>query len=129
MRLKVGNGTRRGVGLSHEADGWHLELASVESTIAQIIDVTPGAPARTLTLAIHDGELIFDPRRFAGGHVYQVSLMSDAASQGTRWVFLVPAPTRVKEPTVAPKEPQQLKFIEHESTNSDDTIQPVQKSF
>jgi hypothetical protein len=129
MRLKVGNGTRRGVGLSHEADGWHLEVARVETTMAQIIDVTPGAPVRTLTLAIHDGELIFDPRRFVSGHVYQVSLMSDDASLGTRWVFLVPDPTRVKEPTFAPKEPQRLKFVDHETTDGDDTIQPVQKSF
>jgi hypothetical protein len=131
LRVKVGNGTRRGIGLHGAADGWHLELARGDAhRLAEVIDVTPGAPARTLTLAVGNDEVVLDPRRFVGGHVYQVLLLGDDVRQETRWVFLFPSATRTKDsPQPPPKEPQKIKFVDDEKPAGDDAIQPVQKSF
>ncbi len=136
VRVKVGNNLRKGVGLRGEGDGWHLELPVSHPTeavdVAEIFDVTPGAPARTWTLAVRNDELRFDLQRFVGGHSYRVQLFSGDERRDTLWVLLFPSPRieQTKELVRAPKEPpQQLRFVDHEPAASDDAIKPVAKSF
>lgn len=130
VRVKVGNGTRRGIGLHACSDGWHLELGSV-SSVAEVIDVTPSAPARTLTLAVRNEELLFEPRRFIGGHVYQVQLFSGDERRDTLWVVLFPS-ARLEEGKALERPlkelPQHFKFVDDEPALSDEAIQTVAKS-
>ena len=130
VRVVVNQRSRAAVALRPRAGAWRLSLA-VGATSAEIVDVTPGTPARTLTLAVDGGELVFDDARFAGGHVYQVRLrLPRDRHDAIGFVYLHPAPvapSRARgpqhmsfgdEPTEAPTPPP----------SSDDAIAPVPKS-
>ncbi len=90
VRVSVAQKARHAWGLKPlpGAAGWQLELRG-DADGAEIIDVTPGTPARTLSLAVAARVLRFDPVRFVGGHVYQVQLRG-AARASSGLVYLYP---------------------------------------
>ena len=61
--------------------GWQLEVAT-DRTRAELIDVTPGTPARTLSVPVVGGALSLDAVRFAGGHVYRAQLAGAEGGAG-----------------------------------------------
>lgn len=92
VRIAVANQARHAFALKPSAghDGWRLELVG-DALSADIVDVTPGTPARTITVAVAARTLCFDNVRFTGGHVYQVQLRS-AAGLSSGLVYLTPEP-------------------------------------
>jgi hypothetical protein len=133
VRVKVGGESRIGFGLRPRAgEGWRLRLVEMNhGAHAEVVDVTPGTPARTLRVAMSGGELFFDHVRFQGGHVYRVQLRQGAALAGHAFVYLYPEAV-VKE---APRgkessRPAKIEFREeslNDSSGSDEII-PVRKS-
>src|SRR5882672_8251048 len=73
IRVSVANKSQKALGLRPlpAGAGWRLDLAADADSV-DIIDLTPGTPARTTTLPVVAHGLRFDPLRFAGGHVYRV---------------------------------------------------------
>ncbi|HEX8953559.1 MAG TPA: hypothetical protein VF945_17000 [Polyangia bacterium] len=76
--------------------GWQLDLAA-DGDGADVVDVTPGTPARTLALTVVGRTLRFDALRFAGGHVYRVQLRGDRRAAWS-YVYLYPDPATLKLP-------------------------------
>jgi hypothetical protein len=100
VRVSVAHKSHPALGLRAlpAAAGWRLELAG-EGAAADVIDVTPGTPARTLSVPVIGRALVFDTLRFAGGHVYRVQLRGDGRTSWS-FVYLYPDPALVK---IAPK--------------------------
>ena len=89
----------KALNLKASPTGWRLELRGEDDGVAEVFDVTPGSPARTVTLALRRGLVTFDRARFAGGHVYRVALRGDAATLGVGFVYLYPeAPAKMAAP-------------------------------
>jgi hypothetical protein len=127
VRVSVSQKSRKATRLRPSSEGWRLELgASSANGAAEVFDVTPGTPARTLSVMINGGSLLFDRTRFAGNHVYHVQLRSDGKANASGFVFLV-ADAPVKE---APRKgAERVRFESDEpSKPGDDKIQTVEKS-
>src|SRR5437667_1370330 len=73
IRVSVANKSQKALGLRPlpAGAGWRLDLAADADSV-DIIDLTPGTPARTTTLPVAGRALRFDALRFAAGHVYRV---------------------------------------------------------
>ena len=106
VRVAVGNKSQSAIGLRAlpGAAGWRLELAG-GGDAADIIDVTPGTPARTLAVVVVGRVLTFDALRFTGGHVYRVQLRGQKAWS---FVYLYPDPATMKLP--AKKGTERVRF-------------------
>jgi hypothetical protein len=120
VRVSVANRSQHAFGLRAlpGAAGWRLELtAARDADAADIIDVTPGTPARTLTVAVVGRMLTFDPLRFTGGHVYRVALRGDKRAAWS-FVYLYPDPATLKLP--AKKGTERVRFDPDESGEVDD---------
>jgi len=97
VRVSVLNRAQKALGLhAVDAGGWRLELAAA-GTSADVIDLTPGTPARTLNVAVVGSSLHFDSGRFVAGHVYRVQL-NGAAKPSVGLVYLYPDATAAKMP-------------------------------
>jgi hypothetical protein len=95
VRVSVANKSRHAFALKPlAAGGWQLELGA-DAERADLIDVTPGTPARTLTVPVVARAVRFDAVRFVGGHVYHLSLRA-GARVASGFVYLHPA-TAAKE--------------------------------
>ena len=118
VRVSVANRSQHALGLRAlpGAAGWRLELAGAGDA-ADIIDVTPGTPARTLSVAVIAHALLFDALRFTGGHVYRVALRGDKRATWS-FVYLYPDPATLKLP--AKKGTERVRFDPDESVDLDD---------
>ncbi|MGZ3425080.1 MAG: hypothetical protein ACXVCV_00460 [Polyangia bacterium] len=95
VRVSVANKSQKAFGLHASAGGgWRLDLEG-DGDSADIIDVTPGTPARTITLSVITGTIKFDSVRFAGGHVYRVQLNGKKGSSASL-VYLYPDASKLK---------------------------------
>ena len=127
VRVAVAGRELRGLQVRPTTEGWRLELGAQRgSGAAEVIDVTPGTPARFVTVAITAGEVLFDRVRFVGGHVYRVQLRVDNQPSASGYVYLVPE-TPVKE---APRSrTERVRFDGNEQEAKHDVgIAPVEKS-
>jgi hypothetical protein len=129
VRVVVNRAPRLALSLRPQpSGGWRVTLLGrVASGAAQLIDLTPGTPARTLSATVLGGELTLDTPRFVAGHVYQLQLRGEGGPGSSALVYLVPprtekaprraGPTRVRfdEGPTAPPPPQ------------DNAIQAVEK--
>ncbi len=117
VRVSVASRSQHAIGLRAlpGGAGWRLELAA-DGDGADAIDVTPGTPARMLSVPVVGRTLTFDALRFAGGHVYRVQLRGDK-----RWsfVYLYPDPATLKLP-VKKSGTERVRFDEHEAPADDD---------
>ncbi|HEX6836824.1 MAG TPA: hypothetical protein VF334_09645 [Polyangia bacterium] len=98
VRVSVASRSQHAIGLRAlpAGAGWRLELAA-DGDSADVIDVTPGTPARMLSVPVVGRALTFDALRFAGGHVYRVQLRGDKRSAWS-FVYLYPDPATLKVP-------------------------------
>jgi len=128
VRVNMAAGSQRGLGVKPERDGWRLQLSLAtvnKDTQVDVIDVTPGTPARTVSVVLHGDEAVLDGQRFEGGHVYRVQLRSTAGLDSA-YVYLYPSASA----SAAAKEgPTKLEFAEDErdATGSSGPA-PVKKS-
>lgn len=119
VRVSVASRSQHAIGLRAlpAAAGWRLELAG-DGDSAEVIDVTPGTPARMLSVPVVGRTLTFDALRFAGGHVYRVQLRGD---KRTTWsfVYLYPDPATLKLP---PKKSgaERVRFDENDAPAADE---------
>jgi len=115
VRVSVANKSQHAIGLRPlpGGAGWRLELAGAGDA-ADIIDVTPGTPARTLSVAVVGRMLAFDAQRFAGGHIYRVQLRGHGAWS---FVYLYPDPATLKLPK---KGTERVRFDPDDSAAPDD---------
>jgi hypothetical protein len=130
VRLNVNQKSRKATRLRPSSEGWRLELAASSANgAADVFDVTPGTPARTLSVMVNGGSLLFDRVRFVGGHAYRVQLRSNGRAIDSGFVFLVADPPL----KVAPRRgAERLRFEPDEASKSskpaDDKIAPVEKA-
>ena len=127
VRVAVSGRELRGLQVRPSTEGWRLELGAQRgSGAAEVIDVTPGTPARFVTVAITAGEVLFDRVRFVGGHVYRVQLRVDGQASASGYIYLMPE-TPVKE---APRSrAERVRFDANEpEAKKDDAILHVEKS-
>ena len=127
VRLTVAQKTRKALRLKPASEGWRLQLGGVgERGVAEVFDVTPNTPARTFTLPVSGGDLLFDRTRFSGGHVYRVQLRAGDRPGASGFVFLVADPPAKELPR---KRAERVRFDANEPAQpSDDSIQPVAKA-
>lgn len=125
VRVSVANKAQHALAVRALAGGagWRLELAA-DGDSADIIDVTPGTPARTLTLAVIGRALKFDALRFAGGHVYRVQLHGDKRDSWS-FVYLYPDPSTLKLPPRKPNSAERVRFDADEAAPSKDDGAPA----
>jgi hypothetical protein len=78
--------------LASDGAGWRVELAELPAggTSAELIDVTPGTPARTLSVPLDGATLRLDEFRFVAGHVYRLQLRKAGAAVAVGLVYLAP---------------------------------------
>jgi len=96
---------------------------------ADVIDVTPGTPARTLRVMVAGDELLFDGLRFQGGHVYHVQLRRGSEAIGSAFVYLYPEAPQLKD-TPRGRQPTKVQFAPKETVSDerdDQAIRPVVK--
>ena len=119
VRVSVASRSQHAIGLRAlpGGAGWRLELAA-DGGSADAIDVTPGTPARMLSVAVVGRTLSFDAVRFAGGHVYRVQLRGEKRAPWS-FVYLYPDPAALKLP---PKKSgaERVRFDEHDGPAADD---------
>lgn len=127
VRVAVSGRELRGLQVRPTSEGWRLELGAQRgSGAAEVIDVTPGTPARFVTVAITAGEVLFDRVRFVGGHVYRVQLRVDGQASASGYIYLAPEIV-AKEPKRGHAE--RVRFDENEPAAAhDDAILHVEKS-
>jgi len=121
VRVSVANKSQHAIGLRAlpGGAGWRLELAGAGEA-ADIIDVTPGTPARMLSVAVVGRALSFDAVRFAGGHVYRVQLRGDKRAPWS-FVYLYPDPAALKlPPRKKASGAERVRFDEHDAPAADD---------
>jgi hypothetical protein len=125
VRVSVANKSQKALALhATPGGGWRLDLEG-DGDSADVIDVTPGTPARTITIAVVTNTIKFDSVRFAGGHVYRVQLNGKKRASASL-VYLYPAATVEKLPKKATT--QRVRFDAADSAGgSDDTITRVDK--
>ena len=125
VRVSVANKSQHAFGLRAlpAGAGWRLDLAG-DGDSADVIDVTPGTPARTLTVAVIGRALKFDALRFAGGHVYRVQLHGDKRSSWS-FVYLYPDPSTLKLPPRRPGTAQRVRFDADEAPPPSDDGAPA----
>ncbi|MCU1279024.1 MAG: hypothetical protein JWM53_2570 [bacterium] len=124
IRVSVANKSQKALALhASAAGGWRLDLEG-DGDSADVIDVTPGTPARTITLAVVTNTIKFDSVRFAGGHVYRVQLNGKKRSTASL-VYLYPAATAAKLPKKATT--QRLRFEPDEAPTDGEAIGRVDK--
>ena len=121
VRVSVASRSQHAIGLRAlpGGAGWRLELATDgDGGSADAIDVTPGTPARMLSVAVVGRALSFDAVRFAGGHVYRVQLRGEKRAPWS-FVYLYPDPAALKLP---PKKSgaERVRFDEHDGPAADD---------
>ena len=125
VRVTMAQGSQRGLGVKPERDGWRLQLSLAkvsQDTSVEVIDVTPGTPARTLSVLLRGEEALLDGQRFEGGHVYRVQLRSGSGIDSA-YVYLYPS-----GPVAAVKEgPTKLEFAGDEREGTSGPA-PVRKS-
>jgi hypothetical protein len=127
VQVKVGGQAKQGIALRSHPEGWRLELSgSTANGTAELVDLTPGTPARTLAVPVNGDELLLDAARFIGGHVYRVQLRRGGVAVESGLVYLYPSPVLKDAPQT--KVPQRLKFSADEKPLDDTGIQPVSKS-
>jgi hypothetical protein len=127
VRVAVSGKELRGLQVRPSTEGWRLELGAQRgSGVVEVIDVTPGTPARFVSVAITAGEVLFDRVRFVGGHVYRVQLRVDGQPSASGYIYLAPE-TIVKE---APRSrAERVRFDANEpEAKKDDAILHVEKS-
>jgi hypothetical protein len=124
VRIAVAGKARHALALKPlpAGGGWRLELAA-DASAADIVDVTPGTPARTITVAVLGRTLRFDGVRFAGGHVYDVRLRA-AGKTPSGFIYLYPAPAAKEKPR---KGAERVRFDVDEAPAADDAIAPIDK--
>jgi hypothetical protein len=128
VRVQVNRQSKPAFALRPDKDreGWRLAFVDGANGSAELVDVTPGTPARTLAVPINGGELFLDGGRFAGGHVYHLVLRRSGAFVGSSYVYLYPVAPLKEGPR---RGPQRVQFVADEPANpSSDEIQPVSKS-
>ena len=120
VRVSVANKHERAVGLRARPGGagWQLELAA-DGQSADVIDVTPGTPARTLAVTVVGRTLKFDALRFAGGHVYRVQLRGDKR-MAWGFVYLYPDPAALKMAPAKKGGAERVRFDPDEAPAADD---------
>jgi hypothetical protein len=128
VRVKVAGQSKAGFAIHPGGeDGWRVRLGATQGAVtAELIDVTPGTPARTLRVAVVGGELFLDGVRFHGNHVYRVDVRRAGISLGSALVYLRPR-AQLKE---APrrKEATRVDFASDVTEPVSDEIAPVTKS-
>jgi hypothetical protein len=126
VRVLVANRTQLATGLHAlpAGAGWRLDVTS-DAQSADIIDLTPGTPARTFTLSVLSRALRFDSMRFVGGHVYRVALRSRGRVSASL-VYLYPDPAMAKLPKSGT---QRVRFEGDDAPAAADSdgIRPVNK--
>jgi hypothetical protein len=126
IRVSLANRSQKALALhATPAGGWRLDL-EVDAVSADVIDLTPGTPARTVTLAVVTNTIKFDSVRFAGGHVYRVQL-NGGKRPIVNLVYLYPDASAAKMP---PKKagPQRVRFdADDKKPAGDDGIPHVDK--
>jgi hypothetical protein len=129
VRLNVNQRSRKATRLRPTGEGWRLELSATSANgAADVFDVTPGTPARTLSVMVNGGSILFDRVRFAGGHAYRVQLRSNGRAAESGFVFLVADPPPKELPR---RGAERLRFDDEtakSSKTSDDKIAPVEKA-
>jgi hypothetical protein len=124
VRVSVANRSQKALGLKPlpAAAGWRLDLTA-DVDAADIIDLTPGTPARTISLSIIGRALRFDRMRFVAGHVYRVQLKSSGKPASLTFVYLYP------EATAEPRRrgTERVKFAPGEKATEDNTPLAVDK--
>lgn len=125
VRVSVANRSQHALGLRAlpAGGGWRLDLAGDGDT-AEIIDVTPGTPARTLTVAVIGRMLKLDPLRFAGGHVYRVQLNGDKRPSWS-FVYLYPDAATLKLPPRKAGAAERVRFDAAEAAAADGDDAPA----
>jgi hypothetical protein len=120
VRVSVANRSQKALALHAAAGGgWRIDLEG-DGVSADIIDVTPGTPARTITVAVVMNTLKMDSVRFAGGHVYRVQL-NGGKRASVSLVYLYPDAAKMKgAPVVKKGGAQRVRFDAGESAGSDD---------
>lgn len=123
VRVSVASKSQHAIGLRAlpAGAGWRLDLASDgDGGSADAIDVTPGTPARMLSVAVIGRTLTFDPVRFAGGHVYRVQLRGEKRAPWS-FVYLYPDPAALKlPPRKKASAAERVRFDEHDAPTADD---------
>jgi hypothetical protein len=126
VRLNVNQKSKKALRLRPAGEGWRLELGVTNANgVADVFDVTPGTPARTMAVNVNGGSILFDRVRFAGGHAYRVQLHSDGKATASGFVFLVPDPPAKEAPR---RGAERLRFETDDKPVGDDKIQPVEKA-
>lgn len=126
VRVSLAGHAQRAVGLRFTDAGWSFDVAT-QRTRAELIDVTPGTPARTLSVAIVGGTLKLDGVRFAGGHVYRAQLLGGARPAPTVvLLYLHPDPAAAKVPAKKAGA-QRVRFDSDEPAADDSGISHVEK--
>lgn len=123
VRVAVANKVRHAFALKAVADGgWRLELGA-DAERADLIDVTPGTPARTLSVPVIARVVKLDGVRFVGGHVYHLALRSGART-ASGFVYLHPVAAAKQAPR---GKVERVKFSDGDNKPSDDAIGTVDK--
>ena len=126
VRVSVANRSQKALALrAAAAGGWRLDLEG-EGDTADVIDLTPGTPARTITLAVVTNTLQFDAVRFTGGHVYRVQL-NGKKRPSVSLVYLYPDPSKLKLPPTKKTSAQRVRFDGDDAPARDDGITRVDK--
>lgn len=119
VRVSVANKSQKALALhATTGGGWRLDLEG-DGDSADVIDVTPGTPARTITLAVVTSTIKFDAVRFAGGHVYRVQLNGKKGSSYSL-VYLYPDASKLKLPPPRKGSAQHVRFDSNDAAASDD---------
>ncbi len=93
VRVTMAAGAQRGVAVKPGEDGWKLQLIlakASQDTSVEIIDVTPGTLASTVSVGLRGEEALLDSQRFFGGHVYRVQVRVGAGLESA-YVYLYPS--------------------------------------
>lgn len=116
VRVVVAGKAHRAFALKPARDGgWTLELGGLAGVV-ELFDVTPGTPARTLTLMGSTGPLRLDSVRFVGGHVYRVQLRAGARI-ASAFVYLHPTQP-IKERRRGTGGTERVRFDDSEAASS-----------
>ena len=124
IHVSVANRKQKALGLhALRSGGWRLDLEG-DGDSADVIDLTPGTPARTFTVAVITNTLKFDALRFVGGHIYRVQL-NGAKRPSVSLVYLYPGAPTAQRPKKAAA--QRLRFDTEETPTHGDGISRVDK--
>jgi hypothetical protein len=98
VRLTLAGQHERGIGLRPVAGSWKLLLAGSDGAdAAEVVDVTAGAPATKWMVAVENGAIVFDGRRFVADHAYRVQLRRGLQPLSEAIIYLYPAHVGAKQ--------------------------------